>query len=68
MSLGRWLITLGVVLVVLGLLWPWISRLGLGRLPGDIVMERDNFRLYIPIVSSLLISIVLSVILWLVNR
>jgi hypothetical protein len=68
MSLGRWLITLGVVLVVLGLLWPWISRLGLGRLPGDIVIERENFRLYIPIVSSLLISIVLSVILWLVNR
>ncbi len=68
MSLGRWLITLGVVLVMLGLLWPWISRLGLGRLPGDIVIERENFRLYIPIVSSLLISIVLSVILWLVNR
>jgi hypothetical protein len=68
MSLGRWLITLGVVLVVLGVLWPWISRLGLGRLPGDIVIERETFRLYIPIVSSLLISIVLSVILWLVNR
>lgn len=68
MSLGRWLITLGVVLVVLGVLWPWISRLGLGRLPGDIVIERETFRLYIPIVSSLLVSIVLSVILWLVHR
>ena len=68
MLLGRWLIILGVVLVVLGVLWPWISRLGLGRLPGDIVIERETFRLYIPIVSSLLISIVLSVILWLVNR
>ena len=68
MSLGRWLITLGVVLVVLGLLWPWISRLGLGRLPGDIVIKRETFRLYIPIVSSLLVSIVLSVILWLFNR
>jgi hypothetical protein len=68
MFLGRWLITLGVVLVVLGLLWPWISRLGLGRLPGDIVIERENFSLYIPIESSLLVSIVLSVILWLLNR
>jgi hypothetical protein len=68
MSLGRWLITVGVVLVVLGLLLPWISRLGLGRLPGDIVIERETFRLYIPIVTSLLISIVLSVILWLVHR
>ena len=68
MSLGRSLILLGVVLVVLGVFWPWISRLGLGRLPGDIVIERENFSLYIPIVSSLLIRIVLSLVLWLVNR
>ncbi len=68
MSLGRSLILLGVVLVVLGVFWPWISRLGLGRLPGDIVIERESFSLYIPIVSSLLISIVLSLVLWLVNR
>ncbi len=68
MSLGRSLILLGVVLVVLGVFWPWISRLGLGRLPGDIVIERENFSLYIPIVSSLLIGIVLSLFLWLLNR
>ena len=66
--MARWLIILGVVLVVAGLLWPWLSRLGLGRLPGDIVIERENFRLYIPITTSILISIVLSVILWLLNR
>jgi len=66
--LARWLIILGVVLIVLGLLWPWLTRLGLGRLPGDIVIERDNFRLYIPITTSLLISIVLSLVLWLLNR
>jgi hypothetical protein len=65
---ARWLIILGVVLVVLGLLWPWLTKLGLGRLPGDIVIERDNFRLYIPITTSILISIVLSLILWLLNR
>jgi Protein of unknown function (DUF2905) len=58
--LARWLVILGVVLVVLGLLWPWLTRLGLGRLPGDIVVERDNFRLYIPITTSLLISVVLA--------
>ena len=68
MSLGRSLILLGVVLVVLGVFWPRISRLGLGRLPGDIVIERENFSLYIPIVSSLLIGIVLSLVLWLLNR
>ena len=68
MSFGRLLIILGIVLVVLGVLWPWIAKLGLGRLPGDIVIERENFRLYIPIVTSLIVSIVLSVILWLLNR
>ena len=66
--LARWLIILGVVLVLAGLVWPWLTRLGLGRLPGDIVIERDGFRLYIPITTSILISIVLSLILWLINR
>ena len=67
-AVARWLIILGVVLGVLGLLWPWLAKLGLGRLPGDIVIERDNFRLYIPITTSLLISVVLSLVLWLLNR
>ena len=66
--MGRWLIILGVVLVVAGLLWPWLGKLGLGRLPGDIVIERENFRLYLPITTSILVSIVLSLILWLLNR
>jgi hypothetical protein len=68
MSVGRLLIILGVVLVALGVLWLWIARLGFGRLPGDIVIERENFRLYIPIVTSLIISVVISAILWLLNR
>ena len=66
--MGRWLIILGVVLIVAGLLWPWLTRLGLGRLPGDIVIERENFRLYIPLATSLLISLALSLLLWLLNR
>jgi len=68
MSFGRLLVILGIVLVVLGVLWPWIAKLGLGRLPGDIVIARENFRLYIPIATSLIVSVVLSVILWFVNR
>ena len=68
MPAGRLLIILGIVLVVLGMLWPLVTRLGLGRLPGDIVIERENFRLYIPIMTSVIVSIVLSVILWLINR
>jgi Protein of unknown function (DUF2905) len=66
--MARWLIILGVVLLLAGLLWPWLSKLGLGRLPGDIVIERENFRMYFPITTSILISIVLSLILWLLNR
>jgi hypothetical protein len=68
MPVGRLLIILGIVLVVLGMLWPLMTRLGVGRLPGDIVIERENFRLYIPIMTSLIVSIVVSVIFWLINR
>ena len=66
--MSRFLITLGVVLVIVGLLWPVLNKLGLGRLPGDIVIERENFRLYIPLATSLLVSLVLTAILWLINR
>lgn len=68
MPFSRLLIVFGLVLIALGLLWPLFAKLGLGRLPGDIVIERENFRLYLPLGTSLLISVVLSVILWLVNR
>jgi hypothetical protein len=66
--MARWLIILGAVLILAGLLWPWLGKLGLGRLPGDIVIERENFRLYLPITTSILISVVLSLILWWLNR
>lgn len=66
--MSRPLIILGIVLIVLGLAWPWLSRLGLGRLPGDIVIERDHFRLYIPITSSILVSLVLTVVLLLFRK
>jgi hypothetical protein len=66
--MARWLIILGVVLLLAGLLWPWLGKLGLGRLPGDVAIERENFRLYIPITTSILISLAVSLILWLLNR
>lgn len=68
MPFSRLLIIFGLVLVALGLLWPVIAKLGLGRLPGDIVIERENFRLYIPLGTSLLISALLSLVLRLFNR
>jgi Protein of unknown function (DUF2905) len=66
--MSRTLIVIGLVLVAAGLLWPWIGRLGLGRLPGDIIVERADFSFYFPLMTSLIISVVLSVILWLINR
>jgi hypothetical protein len=64
----RFLIGLGLAILVLGLLWPYLSQLGLGRLPGDIVIERENGVLYIPLATCLLLSLVLSVVLWVVGR
>jgi hypothetical protein len=66
--MSRFLITLGIALVVLGLAWPYLGRLGLGRLPGDIVIERENFRLYVPLTTSILVSIVLTVLFRLFDR
>ena len=68
MDISRFLITLGSAILVIGLLWPLLGKIGLGRLPGDIVIRRDNFSFYFPIVTCLLISVVFSLILWLVNR
>jgi Protein of unknown function (DUF2905) len=68
MSVSRVLIVFGLVLIALGLLWPVIGKLGLGRLPGDIVVERENFRLYLPLATSLLVSVLLSLLLWVINR
>ena len=66
--MSRWLVGIGLTLVALGLLWPWLGQLGLGRLPGDIVIERGEFRFYFPIVTCLLVGLVASAILWLLNR
>jgi len=68
MDISRFLMTLGLAILVLGLLWPVLSKIGLGRLPGDIVIRRDGFSFSFPIVTCLLISVVLSLVLWLVNR
>jgi Protein of unknown function (DUF2905) len=67
-AMARGLIIFGLVLIVLGLLWPLLAKSGLGRLPGDIVIERGNFRLYLPLATSLIISLLITVVLWLINR
>ena len=70
--MARLLIAVGTVLIVAGLAWPLLARLGLGDLPGDIHIERENFAIFIPLTSGLivsaLISVVVSVVLWLLRR
>jgi Protein of unknown function (DUF2905) len=68
MAMARFLIMLGLVLLVAGLLWPLLSRVGLGRLPGDIVIERENVTFYFPLMTCLLLSVVFSLVFWAVNR
>ena len=67
-GMPRTLVVLGVLLVLIGLAWPWLAKLGLFRLPGDIVIERGNFKLYFPVTSMILISLVLSLIFWLLRK
>jgi hypothetical protein len=67
-DLSRILIITGVVLVVIGVAFTALPRLGIGRLPGDFVFRRGNFTFYFPLMTSVLISIALTVILWLFRR
>jgi Protein of unknown function (DUF2905) len=62
------LIIAGIVLIAVGLAWLAGERLGLGRLPGDILIERDNVRIYIPLMTSLIVSVLLSLAFWLLSR
>ena len=64
----RILITVGVICLAAGILWPWLAKLGLGRLPGDIRIESESGGFYFPIVTCIVISIVLSLILWFFRR
>jgi len=64
----RLLIVIGLVLLLAGIAWPPLSRIGLGRLPGDIVIQRGSTSFYFPLVTCIVISVVLSALMWLLNR
>ena len=66
--MARALVVMGMALVAIGLFWPFIGRLGLGRLPGDIAIERSNVSFYLPLTTCLVVSLVVSAIIWLVSR
>ena len=61
--MSKILITLGVIFLLLGILYPYLASLGIGRLPGDIIIKKNNFNLYFPITSAIIISILISIIL-----
>jgi Protein of unknown function (DUF2905) len=64
----RLLIGIGLALMLAGIAWPLLSRIGLGRLPGDIMIQRGSTSFYFPLVTCIVISIVLSALMWLLNR
>ncbi|HXY96362.1 MAG TPA: DUF2905 domain-containing protein [Steroidobacteraceae bacterium] len=66
--MNRTLIILGVVLTIAGLVWPAMRRLPLFRLPGDIVISRPGFTFFFPLTTMLLVSVIVSVIAWLLRR
>ena len=67
-TMQRLLILAGLLLLAVGLVWPWISKLGLGRLPGDIRIERPGFTCLVPLASSILLSLLLTVLLNVIAR
>ncbi len=66
--MSRTLIIIGITLVVVGLLWPWLQKIGLGRLPGDVTIEKEHMRLYFPITTSIVVSIIITLLFWLFRK
>jgi hypothetical protein len=66
--MAKWLLIIGTVFILLGLAWPWLSRLGIGHLPGDIYIERKGYSFYFPLTTSILVSLLLSVIFWIFRK
>jgi len=66
--MSRALVVLGLLIAAVGVAWPWLSKLPLGRLPGDIVIDRPGFKFFFPLTTMIIVSAVISLILWLLRR
>jgi hypothetical protein len=64
----RILIIVGIIVLVIGFLWPWLVKLPIGRLPGDIIIDRPGFKLYLPITTAIIASIIISLVLWFLRK
>ena len=66
--MNRPLVIIGICCIVAGLLWPWLRTVPLGRLPGDIVIVRENFRFFFPLTSCIVVSVLLTILFWLFRK
>lgn len=66
--MNKTIIYIGVLVIAVGLLWPWITKLPIGRLPGDIAIKKEGFQMYFPITTMIVISVVISILLWLFKK
>ncbi len=66
--MSKILVVLGIVLIILGLAWPFLGKLPLGRLPGDLLVQKKDFTFYFPLATSLLLSVLLSLLLWVLSK
>lgn len=64
----RTLIAIGIVIIIIGIGWPYLSKLPIGRLPGDIIIDRPNMKFYFPVTTMILVSVIVSVILWILRK
>lgn len=66
--MAKWLIIIGIIFILVGVAWPWLSKLGIGHLPGDIYIERKEFSFYFPFTTNIIISLVLSLLFWIFRK
>jgi hypothetical protein len=66
--MNRTLVIIGICCLIIGLLWPWLRTLPIGRLPGDIIIVRENFRFFLPLTSCIVVSVVLTILFWLFRK
>lgn len=66
--MAKWLLIIGIIFILAGLVWPLLSRLGIGHLPGDIYIERKGFSFYFPVTTGIIVSVVLSLLFWLFRK
>jgi hypothetical protein len=66
--MAKWLFIIGIIFILTGAAWPWLSRLGIGHLPGDIYIQRKGFSFYFPVTTGIIISVALSILFWIFRK